>query len=55
MDFKLSTELQMLQKEVRKFAKKQIEPYADEWDEKHHLPIDEVMRQFRVKRIGVPR
>ncbi len=38
MDFKLSTELQMLQKEVRKFAKKQIEPYADEWDEKHYPP-----------------
>ncbi|MCK5836160.1 MAG: acyl-CoA dehydrogenase family protein [Desulfobacula sp.] len=44
MDFKLSTELQMLQKEIRKFAKKQIEPYADEWDEKHHFPIQEVMR-----------
>lgn len=46
MDFKLSTELQMLQKEVRKFAKKQIEPYADEWDEKNYFPIDEVMRPF---------
>ena len=44
MDFELSTELKMLQKEVRKFAKKQIEPYADQWDEEHHLPIDEVMR-----------
>jgi glutaryl-CoA dehydrogenase (non-decarboxylating) len=44
MDFKLSTELQMLQKEIRKFAKKQIEPFVDEWDEKHYLPIDEVMR-----------
>ncbi|MEH0018079.1 MAG: glutaryl-CoA dehydrogenase Acd [Desulfobacter sp.] len=44
MDFKLSTELKMLQKEVRKFAKKQIEPYADAWDEQHHLPIKEVMR-----------
>ncbi|MDD9303361.1 MAG: acyl-CoA dehydrogenase family protein [Desulfobacter sp.] len=44
MDFKLSTELTMLQKEVRKFVKKQIEPYADEWDEKHYLPIKEVMR-----------
>ena len=44
MDFKLSTELKMLQKEIRKFAKKQIEPFADQWDEDHHLPIDEVMR-----------
>ncbi len=44
MDFGLSKELQMLQKEVRKFAKKQIEPYAGQWDEDHHLPVDEVMR-----------
>jgi glutaryl-CoA dehydrogenase (non-decarboxylating) len=44
MDFELSTELKMLQKEVRKFAKKQIAPYADQWDQDHHLPIDEVMR-----------
>ena len=44
MDFKLSTELKMLQKEIRNFAKKEIAPYADEWDEKHYLPIDEVMR-----------
>ena len=44
MDFELSTELKMLQKEVRKFAKKQIAPNADQWDQDHHLPIDEVMR-----------
>jgi len=44
MDFKLSTELKMLQKEIRNFAKKQIAPNVDEWDEKHYLPIKEVMR-----------
>ncbi|WP_299982030.1 glutaryl-CoA dehydrogenase Acd [Desulfobacula sp.] len=44
MDFQLSTELKMLQKEIRNFAKKQIAPYVDEWDEKHYFPIDEVMR-----------
>ena len=44
MDFTLPKDLQMLQKEIRKFAKKQIEPYVEEWDEKHYLPIDEVMR-----------
>ncbi len=44
MDFKLSKELQMLQKEIRNFCKKQIAPNVDEWDEKHYLPIDEVMR-----------
>ena len=44
MDFQLSKELQMLQKEIRNFAKKQIAPNVDEWDENHYLPIDEVMR-----------
>ena len=44
MDFELSKELQMLQKELRKFAKKEIVPYADQWDEEHYLPIKEVMQ-----------
>jgi glutaryl-CoA dehydrogenase (non-decarboxylating) len=44
MDFELSKALQMLQKELRKFAKKEIVPYADQWDEEHYLPIKEVMR-----------
>lgn len=44
MDFKLSKELQMLKKEVRNFAKKQIAPYVEEWDEHHYLPVDEVMK-----------
>jgi len=44
MDFKLSKELKMLQKEIRNFAKKQIAPNVDEWDEKHYLPIEEVMK-----------
>nr|WP_320191469.1 glutaryl-CoA dehydrogenase Acd [uncultured Desulfobacter sp.] len=44
MDFELSKELQMLQKELRKFAKKEIVPFADQWDEEHYLPIKEVMQ-----------
>lgn len=44
MDFELSKELQMLQKEIRNFAKKEIVPFADQWDEEHYLPIKEVMR-----------
>ena len=44
MDFQLSKELTMLQKEIRKFAKKEIVPFADQWDEEHYLPIKEVMR-----------
>ena len=44
MDFSLDTEMKMLQKEIRKFAKKQIAPFADQWDEDHYLPVEEVMR-----------
>lgn len=43
MDFTLSTEMKMLQKEIRSFAKKEIQPYADQWDNDHYLPIKEVM------------
>ncbi len=44
MEFKLSTELSMLQKEVRKFAKKEIAPNADQWDKDHYLPHEEVLK-----------
>lgn len=44
MEFKLSSELEMLRKEVRGFAKKQIAPYVDEWDKNHYLPYEEVMK-----------
>ena len=44
MEFKLSTELSMLQKEVRKFVKKEIIPNADQWDADHYLPYEEVLK-----------
>jgi len=44
MDFKLSTELSMLQKEVRKFVKKEVIPNADQWDADHYLPHEEVLK-----------
>ena len=44
MDFKLSKELEMLQKAVREFANKKIAPNADEWDRNHYLPYEEVMK-----------
>lgn len=40
MDFTLSTEQLAIQKMVRDFAQSEIEPYASEWDEKHHFPIE---------------
>ncbi len=44
MDFGLSKELQMLQKEVRNFAKKTITPNADEWDREHYFPYKEAIK-----------
>ncbi|MEE8399212.1 MAG: glutaryl-CoA dehydrogenase Acd [Desulfobacterales bacterium] len=44
MEFGLSMELEMLQKTVSDFAAKNIEPFADEWDDNHYLPHDEVVK-----------
>ncbi|MBA4369715.1 MAG: acyl-CoA dehydrogenase, partial [Desulfobacterium sp.] len=44
MDFGLSKEHAMLKKEVRKFVTEKIEPYADEWDSKNYLPIEEALK-----------
>ena len=44
MNFKLSTELEMLRKAVREFAAKKIAPFADEWDKAHYFPYDEVIK-----------
>jgi glutaryl-CoA dehydrogenase (non-decarboxylating) len=44
MDFKLSRELEMLQKAVREFANKQIAPKIEEWDANHYFPVEEVIR-----------
>lgn len=44
MDFALTEELQMLREMARDFAAEKIAPYADEWDEKHYFPYEEVMK-----------
>lgn len=44
MDFNLSEELQMLRDMARDFADEKIAPFADEWDEKHYFPYEEVMK-----------
>ena len=44
MDFLLSDELQMLRDMARDFANEKIAPYADEWDQKHYFPYDEVIK-----------
>ncbi|MBN2403652.1 MAG: acyl-CoA dehydrogenase family protein [Spirochaetes bacterium] len=44
MDFVLNEELQMLRETVQKFAAEKITPFADEWDEKHYFPYEEVVK-----------
>ncbi|MCD6261777.1 MAG: acyl-CoA dehydrogenase family protein [Deltaproteobacteria bacterium] len=44
MDFALSDELQMLRDMARDFANEKIAPFADEWDEKHYFPYEEVVK-----------
>ena len=44
MDFELSEELQMLRDMARDFAAEKIAPFADEWDEKHYFPYEEVIK-----------
>ncbi len=44
MDFALSEELEMLRDMARDFATEKIAPFADEWDEKHYFPYEEVIK-----------
>jgi len=44
MDFGLSDELIMLRDTVRDFAAEKIAPFADEWDENHYFPYEEVVK-----------
>lgn len=44
MDFELSEEMQMLREMARDFVEEQIAPNADEWDEKHYFPFEEVVK-----------
>ncbi|HOO89822.1 MAG TPA: acyl-CoA dehydrogenase family protein [Syntrophales bacterium] len=44
MDFGLSDELIMLRDTVRDFATEKIAPFADEWDENHYFPYEEVVK-----------
>jgi glutaryl-CoA dehydrogenase (non-decarboxylating) len=44
MDFALSEELKMLRDMARDFSAEKISPFADEWDEKHYFPYEEVIK-----------
>jgi glutaryl-CoA dehydrogenase (non-decarboxylating) len=44
MDFQLSEELQMLRDMARDFSAEKIAPFANDWDENHYFPYEEVMK-----------
>ena len=44
MDFGLTEELTMLREMARDFAAEKIAPFADEWDENHYFPHEEVIK-----------
>ena len=44
MDFALNEELEMLRDMAHDFASEKIAPFADEWDEKHYFPYEEVIK-----------
>ena len=44
MDFGLTDELIMLRDTVRNFAAEKIAPFADEWDQNHYFPYEEVIK-----------
>jgi len=44
MNFALNDEMEMLRETVRRFAAGRIAPFANEWDEKHYFPYEEVIK-----------
>ncbi len=44
MNFGLSDELVMLRDTVRNFAAEKIAPFADDWDQNHYFPYEEVIK-----------
>ncbi|MBW1696552.1 MAG: acyl-CoA dehydrogenase family protein [Deltaproteobacteria bacterium] len=46
MEFRLSREHEMIRQAAREFTEKEIAPYAEEWDRKHYLPIEEVVKKM---------
>jgi glutaryl-CoA dehydrogenase (non-decarboxylating) len=44
MDFQLSEELQMLRDMARDFCAEKVAPFANDWDENHYFPYEEVMK-----------
>ncbi len=44
MDFELNEDQRAIEDAARRFASERLAPFASEWDEKEHFPVD-VMRE----------
>ena len=53
MDFNLTDNQQMIIDLTRDFAKKEVLPYRNEWDEKEHFPIDILKKAGALGLLGV--
>src|SRR5688572_19224469 len=53
MDFTLSEEQNSIREMVRQFADHEIAPYANEWDEKHHFPVDTLNKAATLGLAGI--
>jgi len=53
VDFELSPEQREIQSLARDFAKREIDPYAAEWDREHHFPRDLYAKLAEVGLMGV--
>ena len=52
MDFNLTENQQMILEMTRDFAKKEVLPYRNEWDEKEHFPVDVLKKSRRAWIVG---
>jgi alkylation response protein AidB-like acyl-CoA dehydrogenase len=53
MDFRLTSEQQLLRRAVREFAEAEIRPHVMEWDEAQHFPMDLVPKLAELGLMGV--
>lgn len=53
MDFNLSPDQIAIREMVRQFADNEIAPYANEWDEKHHFPVDTLKKAASLGLAGI--
>ena len=54
MDFELSDEQEAFRKVVREFAEAEIAPHAEDWDRRHHFPVDAVLAMGELGLFGLP-